>query len=96
MFWHDQSGAEKGDQVHDIRLYGLKELQDISGVPMRSWRGFIAAGLLRASRIGRRLCVERADLIAFINANKDRAHDEEARTMEGATGTPEPRRGAGR
>jgi excisionase family DNA binding protein len=76
--------------VTNIKLYCLKELAEISGVPVRTWYAFIADGRLPASRIGRRLCVTREDLLEFIKKNREEraeaAAADAAKPTDGAKG----------
>jgi hypothetical protein len=66
-----------------MKLYGLLDLQTLTGIPQRTWRLYMSQGRLRYSRLGRRLMVTEEDLRAFVNANRAPAVQPEAASPQG-------------
>jgi excisionase family DNA binding protein len=53
-----------------MRLFGLPALEQLTGIPQRTFRQYMSEGRLRYSRIGRRIMVAEEDLRAFVVANR--------------------------
>lgn len=53
-------------EVAGLKMYQLSEVADLLGCSYRTVRSYIKTGRLRASKIGRRYCVEEGDLRDFL------------------------------
>ena len=52
------------------RFYNLKQLEDMYGIKVRTWREYIKRKDLRAFKIGRLYLVRKPDLVEFIKDNE--------------------------
>jgi hypothetical protein len=49
-----------------MKMFGLADLEKMSGVPQRTWRYWMAEGRLEYARLGRRLVVTEEQLRRFM------------------------------
>lgn len=71
-----------------MRLFSLAALEQLTGIPQRTFRLYMAQGRIRYSKIGRRLMVTEADLRAFVEANRVSAPADGSRPAPGPKPAP--------
>lgn len=61
-----------GEMAAVPRMYSPRELHEQTGVPQTTWYTLIAEKKIKAIRIGRSVRVDERDLIAWIDAHRER------------------------
>lgn len=60
--------TDRTSDIKELKLYTLTELEEIIGVTHRTLLSYVKTGKLKATKVGSKWRVNRADLISFIGA----------------------------